>query len=125
MHSVFVDDMAHTSTSTKLLKEFFALYAKEFSHSVGDLMTSFLGVEVEQEDHHDGCIKLHLDTYVQEMLDEYKNYIQRALKPKKIPMQPLLTKDDCSETPDPKEQNFLILSVNGRKGSVRCSLDLF
>ena len=34
-------------------------------------MTSFLGMEVEQED---GCIKLHLDTYVQEMLDEYNNY---------------------------------------------------
>jgi hypothetical protein len=31
MHCVFVDDMMHTSTSTKMLKEFFALYAKDFS----------------------------------------------------------------------------------------------
>ena len=68
-------------------------------------MTSFLGMEVEQED---GCIKLHLDTYVKEMIEEYKNYIKRDLKPKQTPMQPgvVLTKDDCPETPDPKEQKF-------------------
>ena len=68
-------------------------------------MTSFLGMEVEQEE---GCIKLHLDTYVQGMLDEYKNHIKRDLKPKKTPKQPgvVLTKDDCPETPHPKEQKF-------------------
>ena len=105
MHGVFVDDMMHTSTSTKMLKEFFALYAKDFSFSGGELMTSFLGMEVEQED---GCIKLHLDTYVKEMIEEYKNHIKRDLKPKQTPMQPgvVLTKDDCPETPDPKEQKF-------------------
>ena len=105
MHGVFVDDMMHTSTSTKMLKEFFALYAKDFSFSGGELMTSFLGMEVEQED---GCIKLHLDTYVKEMIEEYKNYIKRDLKPKQTPMQPgvVLTKDDCPETPNPKEQKF-------------------
>ena len=43
-----------------------------------------------------------------EMLDEYKNYIQRALKTKKIPIQPgvILTKDNCPEPLDPKEQKF-------------------
>ena len=62
-------------------------------------------MEVEQED---GCIKLHLDTYVKEMIEEYKNHIKRDLKPKQTPMQPgvVLTKDDCPETPDPKEQKF-------------------
>ena len=30
MHSVFVDDMAHMSTSSKMLKEYFKLYAKDF-----------------------------------------------------------------------------------------------
>ena len=64
-----------------MLKEFFELYAKDFSLSGGELMTSFLGMEVEQED---GCIKLHLDTYVQEMLNEYTNHIKQELKPKKI-----------------------------------------
>ena len=54
MHCGFVDDMAHTSTSTKVLKEFFNLYAKDFSYSGGDLMTTFLGMEIDQED---GSIK--------------------------------------------------------------------
>ncbi len=68
-------------------------------------MTSFLGMEVEQEK---GQIRLHLDTYVNEMLEEYKAYIKRDLKPKKVPMQPgvVLTKDDAQETPDPKEQKI-------------------
>ena len=40
------------------------------------------------------------------MLEEYKAYIKRDLKPKKIPMQhgAVLTKDDAPETPDPKKQ---------------------
>ncbi len=68
-------------------------------------MTSFLGLEVEQDK---GQIRLHLDTYVNEMLQEYKAYIERDLKHKKIPMQPgvVLTKDDAPETPDPKEQKI-------------------
>jgi hypothetical protein len=68
-------------------------------------MTSFLGLEVEQEK---GQIRLHLDTYVNEMLEEYKAYIKRDLKPKKIPMQPgvVLTKDDAPKIPDPKEQKI-------------------
>ena len=76
-------------------------------------MTSFLGLdslEVEQEQ---GQIRLHLDTYVNEMLEEYKAYIKRDLKPKKIPMQPgvVLTNDDAPETPDPKEQKIYISFV--------------
>ncbi len=64
--------------------------------------TAFLGFEVEQAK---GQIQLHLDTYVKEMLEEYKAYIKRDLKPKKIPMQPgvVLTKDDAPNNPDPKE----------------------
>ena len=105
MHGVFVDDVMYTSTSTEMFKAFFKLYAKDFSFSGGDLMTYFLGMDIEQED---GYIKLHLDTYMQEMLDEYKNHIKWDLKPKKIPMQPgvIMTKDDCQETPDPKELKF-------------------
>jgi hypothetical protein len=108
MQGFFVDDMAHTSTSTKMLKEYFALYAKDFNF-FGDLMTSFLGLETEQGP---GTIKLHLDTYVKEMLDEYKQFIKREVKPKNTPMQPgvVLTKDDCPgicpELPDPREQRF-------------------
>jgi hypothetical protein len=67
-------------------------------------MTSFLGLEVEQDK---GQIRLHLNTYVHEMLEDYKAYIKRDLKSKKTPMQPgvVLTKDYAPEIPDPKEQN--------------------
>jgi hypothetical protein len=42
------------------------------------------------------------------MLEEYKAYIKRDLKPKKIPLQPgvALTKDDAPETSDSKEQKI-------------------
>ena len=49
MHSVFVDDMAHTSTLKKMLKIFFTEYGKDFEYTGGDLMTNYLGMEVEQE----------------------------------------------------------------------------
>ncbi len=62
MHRVFVDDMAHTSTSKKILKNFFTEYGKDFEYTGGDLMAHFLGMEVEQEA---GCIRLHLYTYVE------------------------------------------------------------
>ena len=103
MHRVFVDDMAHTSTSKKMLKKFFTEYGKNFEYTGGDLMMNFLGMEVEQEA---GCIQLHLDTHVEELVEDYKQYIKRELKLKKVPMQPgvILTKEDCPETPDPREQ---------------------
>ncbi len=73
-------------------------------------MTSFLGLEVEQDK---GQIRLHLDTCVNEMLEDYKSYVKRDLKPKKIPMQPVvvLTKDNAPETPDPKVQKIYQSSV--------------
>ena len=48
-------------------------------------MESFLGMQVEQKD---DTIKLHLDHYVQEMLTEYKDYIKRSLRIKRVPMNP-------------------------------------
>ncbi len=85
-------------------------YSKDFEYTGGDLMTSFLGLEIEQVK---GQIRPHLDTYVNEMFEGYKAYNKRALKSKKIPMKPgvVLTKDHASKNPDPKEQknidNFL------------------
>ncbi len=72
MHGLFVDDMMHTSTSKKMLAQFFKLYAQSFKYTGGDLMNTFVGMEVEQDN---GEIGLHLDTYIQEMLDEYKAFI--------------------------------------------------
>ncbi len=105
MHGLFVDDMAHASTSEKLKPQFIKEYKKEFYITCEDIMTSFLGMEVEQDEK---SIKLHLDTYVQDMLDEYKPTIKKFNKPKQMPMQPgvILEHDDCPETPDPREQKI-------------------
>jgi hypothetical protein len=43
----------------------------------GDLMQSFLGLAVEQLD---GCIKLHLDTYIQELIAEHQLILPKFLK---------------------------------------------
>jgi hypothetical protein len=59
MHGLFVDDMAHAATSKKMTKKFMKEYSKDFEHTWGDFMTSFLGLEVEQDK---GQIRLHLDT---------------------------------------------------------------
>ena len=87
MHGLFVDDMMHTSTSKKTLDRFFKLYAQSVKYTGGDLIKTFLGMAAKQDN---GLQKnrLHLDTYVQEMLDEYKAFIKRDLKPKHVPMQP-------------------------------------
>jgi hypothetical protein len=66
-------------------------------------MQSFLGLEVGQLD---GCIKLHLDKYIQELIAEYQLVRPKFLKPKKVPMSPGLVLDtnDFPETPDPVVQ---------------------
>jgi hypothetical protein len=76
-------DMAHASTSLKTIKKFMKEYSKDFEYTRGDFMT-FLDLEVEQDK---GKIRLHLDTWVNEMLEDYKAYIKRDLKPKKMRMQ--------------------------------------
>ncbi len=65
LHGLFVDDMSIIPTSDHLKEEFMALYSADFDFTGGDLMQSFLGLEVKQLD---GCIKLHLDTYIQELI---------------------------------------------------------
>ena len=64
-------------------------------------MTSFLGLEIEQGPQ---GIDLHLDTYIQEAIDEYA-YFKKPLKPKKVPMQPgvVLEGSNCPELRDPRE----------------------
>jgi hypothetical protein len=43
--------------------------------------------------------QLHIDTYIQEVSDDYKAVIKNDLKPKQVPMQPgvIMTNDDCPE----------------------------
>ena len=112
LHGIFVDDFASIPTSEKLKLEFEELYAADFDFTGGKVMDSFLGLEVEQSE--DG-IKLHLDTYVTELLEEYREYHRKFLKPKKVPMQPGLVlqvdKEDCPEAPDPVKQKFYRMMV--------------
>jgi hypothetical protein len=105
LHGLFVDDMMHTSTNARLKEEFMKKYSKDFNITGGDLMKSFLGMQVEQGDNK---IKLHLDHYVQEMLTEYKDYIKKSLRPKRVPMNPgvVLRPEDCPAIPDPHKQKF-------------------
>ncbi len=77
MHGIFVDDMIHASTSEELKRKFIKEYKRDFEITCKAIMTSFLRIEVEQEEK---SIKLHLDTYVQETLDEYKSTIKKFLK---------------------------------------------
>ncbi len=44
-------------------------------------MKTFLGMEVEQSGK---TMKLHLDCYIQQLLAEYKDYIKKTLRPKKV-----------------------------------------
>ena len=103
VHGLFVDDMAHASTCPKLKKRFIHEYKKDFDITEEGIMSTFLGMEVEQSK---DSIKLHLDTYIQETLDEYKSIFKKFLKPKSVPMQPgvMLDNQDCPETPDQLEQ---------------------
>ncbi len=48
-------------------------------------MKTFLGMEIEQSNR---SIKLHLDHYIHEMLNEYKAYIKKSLGPKRVPFSP-------------------------------------
>ena len=82
MHGLFVDDMIHAATCEDLKQQFIAEYKGDFEITCEDLMTSFLGMEVEQDQ---DSIRLHLDTYIKETLDEYKSVVKKLLKPKKVP----------------------------------------
>ena len=53
-------------------------------------------------------IKLHLDSYIQEVLNEYTEYIKKSLRPKRVPMSPglVLNNEDCPVVPDPSKQKY-------------------
>ena len=68
-------------------------------------METFLGMQVEQSEDE---IRLHLDNYIRETLDDYKAHTKKTLHPKRTPIQPglVLTKEDCPILSDPKRQKF-------------------
>jgi hypothetical protein len=82
LHGLFVDDMSTVPTTDHLKEEFMALYLANIDVTGGDLMHSSLGLEVEQLD---SCIKLHLDTKIQELIAENQLILPKFLKLKKVP----------------------------------------
>ncbi len=105
IHGLFVEDMMHVPTSQSLMDEFIAKYSKDFDITGGDLMETFLGMEVDQSGNK---IRLHLDRYIQDVIDEYSAFSQKPVRPKQVPSQPglLLTRDDCPIVADLIKQRF-------------------
>ena len=68
-------------------------------------MSSSLGMEIE---HNKRNLTIHLDTYIREIMAEYKATVTMFLKPKQVQMQPwiMLEFEDCQESPDPVRQKF-------------------
>ena len=68
-------------------------------------MSSLLGMEIE---HNKENLAIHLDTYIQETLAEYKAAVTKFLKPKQVPIQPgiMLELEVCPESPDQVRQNL-------------------
>ncbi len=104
IHGLFVDDMMHISSCDELKKEFMDKYSKSFKITGGGLMKTFLGMEVEQSGK---TIKLHLDSYIQQVLAEYKVY-KKMLRPKKVQISPgfILKLEDVPELLDQLMQNY-------------------
>ncbi len=82
IHGLLVDDMMHIATNNKLKNEFMEKYSRDFNITGGGLMKTFLGMKIEQSNR---SIKLHLDHYIREMLNEYTAYIKKSLRPKRVP----------------------------------------
>jgi hypothetical protein len=80
-HCLFVDNIMHVSPSEALCKEFMDKYIADFNITAGSIMETFLSMEVQQTK---PGIKLHLDHYIQEPLYEYKAFIKKSLRPKKV-----------------------------------------
>jgi hypothetical protein len=62
-------------------------------------------MEIEQSNR---LIKMYLDNYISEMLNEYKAYIKKSLLPKRVPFSPgvILRPEDSPTLPDPSKQKF-------------------
>ncbi len=89
-------------------------------------MKSFLRVRMEVE-HDKISIHLHLDTYIQETLSEYKATIKKFVKLKQVPMQPAVVLEHylCPETPDQCEQkvySWFVAKLQLAASWIRCDI---
>ncbi len=68
-------------------------------------METFLGRQVQQSKK---AVRLLFDNYIKELLNEYKAYATKSLRPKLTPIQPglVLTQKDCLILPDARKQKY-------------------
>jgi hypothetical protein len=102
----FVDAMMHISSWDELKEEFMDKYSKDFEIRGGGLMKTSLGMKMEQSGK---TIKLHLDCHIQQGLAEYKDYIKKMLRPKKVQISPgvILKQEDVPESPEKHYRSFV------------------
>ena len=75
--------MMHVPTFDRLRDEFLELYQNDFEITGGGLMESFILVSIGVEQH-GKVIRLHLDKYIQYVLDEFQEFINKSLRPKRL-----------------------------------------
>jgi hypothetical protein len=111
VHGLFVDDMMHIATYNKLKNKFMEKYSRDFTITGAGFMKTILGMEIELSNR---SIKLHLDLYVCEMLNEYKGYIKKSQRPNRVQIAPavILPSEDSPMLPDPSKQKLLLPSFN-------------
>ncbi len=94
----------HISSCDELKMEFMDKY---FEITDGGLMKTFLGMEIEQSGKK---MKMHLDCYIQQVLEEYKVYIEKTLCPKEVQISPgvifKLKPEDLPELPDQRKLEY-------------------
>ncbi len=95
----------HIVITNKLKNEFMEKYLGDFNITGGGFMKTFLLVGIKQSNR---SMKLHLDNYVSEMLNEYKEYIKKSLRPKRVPISlgVFLRPEDSHTLQDPSKQKF-------------------
>ena len=110
IHSVFVDDFSAIPTAQRLKDEFETLYSRDFEATGRSPMTTFSGLAVEEDDL---GISLHLDKYMEKLIEEYDQLIRKKfIKPKTVPMTPglLLDNANCPDLPDAvKQKQFRLM----------------
>ncbi len=82
--------MMHIPTCDAIKQEFIEKYTKDFDITGGGLMETYLGIQVEQSP---GKIRLHLNNYIRETLDEFKAFQTKFLRPKLVQIQPGIVLD--------------------------------
>jgi hypothetical protein len=79
IYGLFVDDMMHIATNNKLKNEFMEKYSRDFNITGGSFMKTLQAWRLNRATGRSRCT---LTINVREMLNEYKAYIKKSLRPK-------------------------------------------